>query len=398
MTQLAHKIRLYPNQEAIVYFQRTAGTARFAWNWALATWKKKYEAGEKGMSGYSMVKEFNAIKGAEFPWTSEVTKWAPQKAIQDLGDAFNRFFKKQTRYPRFKKKGISKDSFYLGVGDFKIDGKRLKIPKIGWVKMAQGPRFPGTPKSVTISREADQWFASISVELDESWVYPHQCETQAEVGIDLGISDTLILDNNIKLNYPKKLERLYRKIRETQRSLSRKRKGSQNREKAKLKVARLWLRVRRVRQDWTHRVTSGLVSMYRWIGMESLNVQGMMKLRSLARKIGEACWGEIKRQLLYKSELAGGHVVLADRFFPSSKLCSSCGHKMKELSLSVREWTCPACRVSHDRDVNAAMNLKLVARRYRETLNVCGEDVRPVSFGKSAASVKQKLETEPLTI
>lgn len=378
MTQLAHKIRLYPSSEAEAYFRRAAGTARFAWNWALARWKELYENGERGMSGYGLVKDFNARKAAEFPWTSEVTKWAPQKAIQDLGDAFRRFFRKLARYPRFKKKGVSKDKFYLGSGTFTVKGKYIRIAKLGWVRMAQELRFPGKLKHAVISRDADGWYAAISVEIDEAqWTYPHLCETQAAVGIDLGLSSTMTLSDGAKLCLPRSLEVLARKIRRTQKALSRRAKGSRNREKAKQALALLWLRVRRVHHDWTHQATSRLVQAYRLIGLEDLNVKGMMKNHCLARRIGEACWGELRRQLGYKTGLAGGHLVLANRFFPSSKRCSSCGEVLDELPLSVRSWTCPACGALHDRDVNAALNLKLVARRHRETQNACGEDVSP---------------------
>ena len=153
MTQLAHRIKLKPSRMAVQYFRRACGTSRFAYNWALSRWQEKYQSGEKWMSGFSLVKEFNAIKTEKFPWTSEVSKWATQKAIQDLGDAFAKFFQKKSKYPRFKKKGKSRDSFYLGAGAFSIDGKHLWVPKLGQVKMTQRVRFPGILRNVVISRE-----------------------------------------------------------------------------------------------------------------------------------------------------------------------------------------------------------------------------------------------------
>jgi putative transposase len=370
--QLSHKIRLYPNQQAGDYFVRACGISRFAYNWALARWKEKYEAGDCDMSGYSLVKEFNAVKADEFPWTSEVTKWAPQKAIQDLGDAFRRFFKKVSRYPKFKKKGIAKDGFYLGIGHFQIDGKYLRIPKLGWVRMAQELRFPGKTKSIVIGQEAGRWYASVLVEVDDTWEYPHRCETQAVVGIDLGIKTLATLSDGSKYEGPKALITYERKLRRLSKSLSRKKKGSRNRNKARQKLARLYARIKNVRKDYTHKLTAEIVRTNQWIGIENLNIKGMSKLRSLSKRISDVAWRELRRQLEYKSILAGSNIIVADRFFPSSKTCSSCGHKLDELSLAVRQWSCPYCKDRHDRDVNAAINLQHVAARVAETKNACG--------------------------
>jgi len=351
---------------------------RFAYNWALNRWKEKHQAGEKSdCSGYSLVKEFNAIRREQFPWTYDVTKWASQKAIQDLGATFKRFFNKQNRYPQFKKKGRCRDSFYLGLVDFKLEGKKIHIPKLGWIKMAQELRFPGKPKSVTISREGSEWFVSVLVDVDPSWKYPHQCKSQATVGIDLGIGDRLaILSDGTIIENPRVYRRLERKIKRFNQSLSRKQKGSKNREKIKTQLARLHTRIRRVRADTTHRMTAQIVEQYRVIGVEDLSVKGMMKNRRLSKSFGDASLGEILRQLQYKSELAGCELVQADRGFPSSKLCSECGWKNADLQLGDREWVCEDCGCVHDRDLNAARNLEIVAQRHRETINACGEDVR----------------------
>jgi putative transposase len=209
------------------------------------------------------------------------------------------------------------------------------------------------------------------------------------VGIDLGISSIVTLSDGTKLSYPKKLEVLYEKVRRKQKSVSRKVIGSSNHEKAKLVVAKLWLRIRRIRNDWAHKLTSGLVEKFSVIGIESLNIKRMIKMRSLARKIGEACWGEIVRQLTYKSELANSLLVRMDPWFPSSKLCSCCGHKMAELPLSIRTWVCPGCLTEHDRDINAAVNIEQVAQRSWETLNACGGDVSPMPVKAPATPLKQ---------
>jgi len=363
------------------YFRRAAGTARFAYNWALAKWQEKYQAGQKGITGFGLVKEFNSIKHQEFPWTSEVTKWAPQKSIQNLDDAFKRFFQKKSKYPRFKKKGLARDSFYLGVGAFSIQGKYLKVPKLGRVKMTQALRFPGTPKSVVVSREGEDWFASVQIELDETFVYPNRCETQASVGIDLGVKTLATLSDGTKIEPHRATKRYSCKLARAQRGLARKVKGSRNRAKARLQVSKIHLRIKRLRSDSIHKMTASVVKRFKWIGIEDLGLKGMVRNHKLAKSLVDMAGYEIKRQLEYKSVLAGSNVAVAARFYPSSKLCSRCGSKLAELKLEVREWICPACGACHDRDVNAAKNLEQVSLRHRETRNACGEDVRPRAHG-----------------
>ena len=331
------------------------------------------------MSGFSLVKEFNALKGSEFPWTSEVSKWAPQKSIQNLGDAFGKFFRKESKYPRFKKKGRSKDSFYIAADHIKVSGRYLKLPKLlKPIKMAQPLRYDGDLRSVVISQDAcGDWFASFSVILPETYVYPHLCESQATVGIDVGIKTLVTLSTGEKIENPRALRSQERKLRRLQRSLSRKQRGSHRREKARVLLARVHRRVTRIRRDASHQVTSRLVKAFPVIGIEDLNVKGMMRNHRLARSLSDVAFGEIRRQLEYKAPLAGSNVALGGRFYPSSKRCSDCGHVLEALPLGVRVWTCPACGARHDRDVNAAKNLDLVAQRYWETLNARGEDVRP---------------------
>lgn len=394
MTQLGHKIRMYPDSSAQVYLAKSCGTSRFAWNWALARWKELYNKGDKP-SALSINREFNACKGSEFPWTAEVSKYAPQQAILDLSDSFSRFFKKQAKYPRFKKKWRSKDSFYLGNDVLKISGKYLKLPKLEKpIKMAETIRFPGRPLSCTISRDAaGDWYASFNIELSEDYVYPHKCENQVIVGVDIGLKTLATCSDGSKFDNPRALRAAERRIRRRSQSLARKQKGSKNRAKAKISLAKAHRKVTRIRQGAWHNVTSWLVKNFRFIGIEDLNVRGMTKNHCLAKSISDAALGEFRRQVTYKSKLAGSNVVTADRFYPSSKLCSCCGFKLDELDLSVRKWTCPQCGVVHDRDENASQNLRLVAAGYAETLNACGESVSPKQSQLASSrrsSVKQE--------
>lgn len=370
---LSHKIRLYPNNKQKTYFRMACGTHRFAYNWALAHSKKLYENGVK-TSGYDLSKRFNAIKDNQFPWVRKVTKWAPQKGIYDAWDALKRWWKGQNSRPRFKRKGISKDSFYLTGTTFAVEGEKIRVSKLGWVRMAQELRLPGTPKSVTISRDGDHWYAAIKVELDADWKYTNACENQEVVGIDLGVKSLATLSDGPTIENPKWLQRYERKLKRLQKSLSRKKKGSKNRQKARAKLARQHRKVRHARQDFIHKMTSDIVSKCRYIVIEDLNVKGMLSNRRLAGHIASASFGEIRRQLEYKAELSGSTVLVVDRFFPSSKMCSLCGHVYSELTLSDRKWECPDCGYRHDRDINAARNLANVAVGYTETKNAGGED------------------------
>lgn len=385
MILLAHKIRLDPNNKQITYFKRACGTRRFAYNWGLSESRKLYEQGVK-TSGFDLVKRFNSIKAESFPWIAEVSKWAPQKAIQDSWDALKRFWSKKAKYPRFKKRGKSRESFYLGDGHFEAKGFKLRIPKLGWVKMHQEVRFPGVVKSVTISQDGDRWFASFSIEVDESFVYPNTCENQEVVGIDLGIKTLMTLSTGEKVENPRFLREKEGNLRKLQKNLSRKVKGSSNWKKAKGLLQVTHRRVRDARRDFTHKVTSRIVKSFRFIGIEDLNVRGMLKNRRLSKALSEVVFSEIRRQIEYKAKLGSSEVAIIPRFYPSSKTCSDCGFVIEKLSLSDREWDCPSCGVIHDRDENAAMNLKIYALRHR----VCGEEVRPESLLiRGLSSMKQ---------
>lgn len=376
--QLSHKIRIYPSREAEIYLKKSCGIARFAYNWALARWRTKYAAGERGISAYDLDKEFNALKSTEFPWVSEVGVWASKKAIKNLGDAFGKFFRKESRYPRFKKKGKSRDSFFVERIHFKVSGKYLKLPKlIKPIKMAQAIRYNGDLRSVVVSHDiCGDWYASFSVVLPETYIYPHRCENQATVGVDVGIISLATLSTGEKIKNPRALRSKERKIRRLNQSLSRKQKGSRGREKARLALAKVHRKVTRIRHNALHQVTSRLVKTFRVIGIEDLNITGMMRNHRISKSLQDAALWEFRRQLEYKTVLAGSNVALAARFYPSSKLCHCCGSKREEMPLSVRIWKCP-CGAVHDRDMNAAHNLNSVAQRYWETLNARGDGVSP---------------------
>lgn len=372
---LAHKIALDPNNVQASYFARACGVARFAYNWALAEWKRQYEASKADStlpkpSQMALRRQLNAIKREQFPWMLEVTKNAPQMAIIQLGEAFNNFFKKRACYPTFRRKGVH-DRFTLTNDQFSVDGSRIRIPALGWVRMREPLRFEGKITSATVSRVADRWFVSIAVDTQDT-SHLAQAKNQGAVGVDLGVKALATLSTGEVVHGPKALAMLLARLRRTSRSLSRKVKGSANRRKAKAKLAKLHARISNMRQDGLHRLSADLTRRFSTIVLEDLNVCGMVRNRHLARAVSDMGFAEFRRQVEYKAAMRGGEVILADRFYPSSKTCSGCGHVLDVLPLSVREWTCPSCCAAHDRDHNAAVNLKNLAAS--SAVSACGEE------------------------
>ena len=356
----AHKIELVPTLEQETYFRKACGTSRFAYNWGLQRWNEMYAAGEKP-NVFELKKELNAIKGEQFPWMYDVTKCAPEAALADLGTAFTNWFRdvhrkggRRAKRPTFKRKGRCRDSFYVSNDQFVIESHQIRLPHIGFVPMREELRFQGRILSATVSREADRWFAAVQVDVEAT---PVQCENQAPVGVDLGILHAATLSTGKHYDAPKSLGKHLKKLRRLSRSLSRKEQGSRNRQKAKMRVARLHRRIANIRRDWTHKLTTNLTRRYGVIALEDLAVANLMQNRHLARAIADVGLGELRRQLEYKAPLRGGQVVFVDRFFPSSKTCRRCGVRNDRLALADRTFVCPACGYTDDRDLHASRNI-----------------------------------------
>lgn len=391
----AHLIALDPNNVQATYFAKSCGTARFAYNWALAQWQTQYEEHKsdptkpKPTEG-SLRRLLNSIKREQFPWMLEVTKNAPQMAIIQLGKAFKNFFAGRAKYPQFRKKSVH-DRFTLTNDQFKIEGTHIHIPHLGKVRMREALRYIGKILSATISRIADRWFVSITIETCDAL---QQIPKEDHVGVDLGASTLATLSTGEKITGPKAHTRLLQRLKTLSKNLSRKVKGSKNRAKAKIKLARLHARISNIRLDAIHKFTTELVRRFSTICIEDLNVRKMVKNRRLARCIADMGFHEIKRQLEYKTNRNGNRLIVADRFFPSSKTCYNCKYVLKELSLSMRNWTCPGCGNIHDRDINAAKNLAEYAVSF--TVNACGGS----SSGQmdyhldETAPVKQEVNTK----
>lgn len=365
MTILTHRIRLDLNNTQRTWMTRCAGTSRFTWNLGLARWKELYEAGDKP-SWQKLDAEVNARKKTDLPWLYELPWKITNAALSDLGSAFKHFFRRvkageEPGYPRFKKRGRCRESFSVEGRKLVFDGKQLRIPKLGWVRMREPLRFPGKILSARVTRHAGHWYVSIHVKIDKSrWSYPHHCETQAVVGIDLGVRDLAVLSDSTRIKAPRVLRTHKRKLRQLNKEMSRRTEGGRNWYKTKAKLTHLHERIANVRQDITHKLTAQIIQKFRTIGIEDLCVKGMARTR-LAKSVMDAAMAEVRRQLTYKAPLAGSAVVIADRWFPSSKTCSACGVVVGALPLSTRQWTCEACSAVHDRDVNAAINLRNMA-------------------------------------
>jgi putative transposase len=342
---------------------------------------KKDPANPKPTEG-GLRRLLNSIKREQFPWMLEVTKNAPQMAIIQLGRAFKNFFSGRTKYPQFRRKGVN-DRFTLTNDQFEVEGFQIRIPNLGWIRMRETLRFTGKIVSAVISRVADRWFVSITIETADA---PKQKKINKNtVGVDLGISAMATLSTGEKIAGPKPHTTLLRRLKQLSKALSRKVKGSKNRAKAKIKLARLHARISSIRLEAIHKFTTELVQCFDTICIEDLNVQGMVKNRRLARSVSDMGFREISRQLEYKTARNGGKLVVADRFFASSKLCSNCGYVLVELPLSIRQWNCHMCGTIHDRDVNAARNL--AAYTVSSTVKACGESSSGrtnISYGETA--------------
>ena len=347
----SHKIRLNPNSAQATYFAKACGVTRLSYNWGLAKWKELYEAGEK-TSGRVINKEFTKIKRTEFPFITEVTKCAPETAFNNLDNAFKNFFRNLKKgnkktYPRFKKKGTH-DSFAVDNSKFKVNGNKIRIPKLGWVRMTEELRFKGKMLSATISKIADKWFVSILVEMPDEDKSKNQ--TLPPVGVDLGIKTLATLSDGVIFDNIKATKLFERRLRRLNKSLAKKQRRSNRWKKAKLSLSKCHYKISCIRNSAIHKMTRFVANNYSTVCLEDLNVSGMVKNRHLSKAISDVSFGEIRRQIEYKTYA----VSVVDRFFPSTKLCMDCGKK-HDMPLSKRIFEC--CQGPIDRDLHAAQNI-----------------------------------------
>ena len=370
----AHKIQLSPTKAQEIFFKKSCGVARFSFNWALDKWKTDYANGIK-QSAYTLIKHLNSIKKTEFKWMQETGKCAPQYAIHNVEAAYKKMWKEKSGYPKFKKKGI-KDSFVAIENEisFKQSDFRIHIPRLGKVKCCENLRFEGKVLFVTVKRIADKWFAVVQIETPNEASVTY--ENQVVIGVDLGIKTLATCSNGKVFENPKALKSNLKSLKRSQRSLSRKVKGSSNRKKQQILLAKKYYRVSCIRKNALHQATAKIVNSANVIIVEDLSVNGMIKNRNLSQAIGDVGFGEFRRQIEYKAAWQNKTVIIADRFFASSKTCSCCGLKKEKLNLSERTFCCLSCGLTIDRDLNAAINLANYSPTSKgEGSKACGERV-----------------------
>ncbi len=360
--QLSYEYRIYPDARQRELIARTFGCCRYVYNRALAARKASYEAGEKMPSINDCVKMLPAWKAdPETSWLKDADSMALQQALRDLDKAYRNFFRAPGKvgFPRFKSKR-ARQSYRTQCPKGRatvevLDARHIKLPKLGKVK-ARVSRMPaGRILSATVKQvPSGKYFLSLCcADVPAAASAP----AGTAIGVDVGIESLMSLSDGSKVENPRAAKRLERKLAREQRRLSRKRRGSGNRERQRVRVARVQERIANARKDATHKATTRLAGENQAVCLEDLNVRGMLRNHHLARAVSDASFAEISRQLEYKCAMRAGAVVRVGRFYPSSKTCSCCGHIVDSLPLSVRRWECPECGAAHDRDVNAARNI-----------------------------------------
>lgn len=349
-----YRYELDPNNVQRTKFYQFAGTARYTYNWALGRIKNK----ETRPNAIQLHREWNQWKIENAPWWNNISKCVPQEAFRNIQKAFEGFFKKRTKYPKFKNKRRSRNSFRL-TGSIRIDGNYVTLPRLGTIKLKEISNVEGKILAATVTETAGRWFVSIRVR-QEVEVPENQGPS---VGVDLGVANLATFSDGQVLQGPKALKTHLLFLRRLQRKYARTKEGSQRRERIRRRIAKLHYKIRCIRSDCLHKLTTMLAKSYSIIGVEDLNVSGMIKNRSLARAISDMGFGEFRRQPEYKCAWYGSQLVIHNRFYPSSKTCSGCGEVKESLKLSERIYKCEHCGLTEDRDMNAAKNLRPVVHR-----------------------------------
>lgn len=370
----AYKYRIYPTSEQETLLAKSFGCARWFWNYALNLCQETYKTTGKGLTRGYIQGLLPALK-KEYEWLTEPYSQCLQVVALNLSTAYKNFFDKRAMLPKFKSKhGRQSISYPQNV---KFDGDKISLPKIGLVQCQRHRDFEGDIKTVTVSRNPDgKHFVSVLV--DDGKANPELVPVDKAIGIDVGLTHFAITSDGSKFDNPKFFVKHQRNLKRKQQKLSKKRKGSQNRKKARLAVAKVHFKIARCREDFLHKLSRKIVNENQVIAVENLNIKGMVKNHNLAKAISDVGWGMFCTMLKYKAESEGRQYIEIDRWFPSSKTCHVCLSRVDNLNLDVRAWTCKHCGTHHDRDVNAAINIRNEALRIISlgtSESACGGDV-----------------------
>lgn len=358
-----YEYRIYPNKKQEVLLNKTFGCVRYIYNWGLSKKIKYYQEQNKTLSSFDLTKELPILK-QEKEWLKEIDAQALQQSLRHLDNSFTKFFREKKGFPKFKSKHNNRQS-YATITNVHLlpEINKIQIPKLGKVKIRIDRLPKGTFKTCTVKKTpTNKYFVVLTV--DENIKTPNKpiVTEDTTIGIDLGIKDFAILSDGRKFANPKYLLKNLKRLKVLQKRLSRKQKGSKNREKARLKVALQHEKITNLRKDFLHKITYKLTheNQVNTICLETLAVSNMLKNHKLARSISDVSWSSFNDLIDYKAELYGKNILRIGKFEPSSKLCT-CGYKNNNLTLKDREWTCPICNTHHDRDILAANNIKRFA-------------------------------------
>jgi len=365
----AYKYRMYPNKEQIKMIWQHIGTCRFLYNLSLEEKIRAYQSENKSLTMFDLNNMIPELK-KQYEWMSETNSQSLQAANRNVETAFKNFFRKKADFPKFKSKKNPVQSFQIPQHyEVNLDENNVKLPKLGIVKTVISRKFTGTQKTATVSATSTgKYYISVLVDDGLKEPEPAPFDSSNTVGIDVGLTSFLVTSDGLKEDNPRYLKNSLARLKHLQQSVSRKVKGSNNRQKSIQKVAILHERISNQRLDFLHKHSYKLVSENQAIAVETLNISGMLKNHKLARSISDVGWSELFRQLEYKCTMYGKTLLKIGQFEPSSKLCSVCGSTNRDLTLQDREWTCSDCGTHHDRDINAAINIKKMALQSQNLL------------------------------